>query len=222
MNTTTHSRPVAPTPAPAAPSWSPAAVPAETSRFANRYLERAALQARLQAGGATTTSTARIDTASVMAALLSPVDDGARRDPVAASPAPAVRRTLTPLPGARLLAVDVVPAEVRFDGAELARLLHELVDNARRHAPPGSTVRVRGAEGPTGYQLSVTNTGEPLPRWVLAALRQDVRAGSATDPAGLCLGLSIASLLAALNGCRLEVLRGAGRPNTLRVIVPPG
>nr|HMS81887.1 hypothetical protein [Burkholderiaceae bacterium] len=74
MNTTTHSRPAAPTPAPAAPSWSPAAVPAETSRFANRYLERAALQARLQAGAATT-STARIDTASVMAALLSPVDD---------------------------------------------------------------------------------------------------------------------------------------------------
>jgi signal transduction histidine kinase len=197
-----------------------AAVPAATSRYATRYLERASLQARLHAKPAADAST-RIDTASVMAALAPVlVPDASDRFAESAGVGAAVRRMLTPLPGGRMLAVDVVPATVASDGAELARVLQELVDNARRHAPVGSTVRVRGATGANGYQLSVTNTGDPLPRWVLAALRPGRGGATMTDPSGLALGLSIASMLSAANGARLEVLRGAGRPNTLRVIVP--
>jgi signal transduction histidine kinase len=207
----------APQPAALAPAPD---VPAATSRYATRYLERASLQARLHAKPAPGAPT-RIDTASVMAALAQVlVPDASDRLAASAGVGAAVRRMLTPLPGGRLLAVDVVPATVAFDGAELARVLQELVDNARRHAPAGSTVRVRGAAGANGYQLSVTNTGDPLPRWVLAALRPGRGGATTTDPSGLALGLSIASMLSAANGTRLEVLRGAGRPNTLRIIVP--
>ena len=190
----------------------------KTSRYATRFLERASLLAALGAGP-TAGASAHVDTVSVMATiapLLPP--DASQRFAAQAPGAIAVRRMLTPLPDGRTLAVDVVPATIRFDGAALERVVLELVDNALRHAPPGSTVRVRGAEGAGGYQLSVTNTGEPLPRWVLAGLRPG-HAGLATgEPVGMSLGLSIASALAALNEARLEVLRGAGRPNTLRII----
>lgn len=201
----------------------PAAV--TPSRYAGRFLERASLQARLRSGpvGEGCPPPCRIDTARIMAALaplLVPEAPGCFVRGDEASDV-SVRRMLAPLPGGRTLAVDVVPATIRFDFGELTRVLHELVDNACRHAPAGATVRVRGAVGTGGYQLSVTNPGDPLPRWALAALRPGRGEPGAGDPTGLALGLPIASLLAACNGGRLEVLRGAGRPNTLRVIALP-
>jgi len=198
------------------------------SRFAARCLELSALRARFEArregsGGRRPGSLLAFDTAIVMAAvapLFRPSDAACFRRPSDAAGA-AVRRVLVPMPGERRLAVDVVPQTLRFDAADLTRLLQELVDNAWRHAPAGGTVRVRGAPGQSGYQLSVTNTGPRLPRWVAGALRE-VDAGR--PPAGrteLQLGLAIASTLTALNDSTLEVVRGGGRPNTLRIIVQP-
>jgi signal transduction histidine kinase len=224
MHTIHATRPAAPTLHGAIPFDAQAA--AAPSRYASRYLERAALQARLRSGpvGEGFPPPCRIDTGRIMGALsplLLPEAPGCFAR-AAAPDAASVKRMLAPLPGGRMLAVDVMPATIRFEFDELARLLHELVDNARRHAPAGATVRVRGAAGAGGYQLSVTNPGEPLPRWVLAALRPGRAQPGAGDPTGLALGLPIASLLAACNGGRLEVLRGAGRPNTLRVIALEG
>jgi signal transduction histidine kinase len=201
---------------------------APASRFAARCLERFALQLRLAERMASPPGhrdervpTVALDTATVMAAV-APLfmADGAGAFGRSSQPTPgaSVRRMLTPLPGDRLLAVDVVPQALRFAPADLARVLQELVDNGWRHSPPGSTVRLRGAPGVGGYQLSVTNPGPKLPRSVVAALRPG-RHGTAIAEAGLQLGLPLAAALAELNGARVEVLRGAGRPNTLRVIV---
>ena len=199
----------------------------ETSRHAGRYLEQAALLARLRARSESSVDpaqgpTTRVDTGSVMAALEPLLRETGRGAFGAPTTGAAVRRSLAPLPGGRALAVDVLPAVLRFDPQDLACLLGELVDNGRRHAPVGATVRLRGAPGAGGYQLSVTNPGEPLPRWVLGVLRADpIRDEAPADPAGRAFGLRIATLLARLNDARLEVLRGAGHPNTLRVIVRP-
>jgi hypothetical protein len=199
---------------------------APASRFAARCVDRFALQVRLaDRSAAALAHDARVpglalDTATVMAAVapLFPAEAaGTFRQPAPTSGG-TVRRMLAPLPGDRLLAVDVVPQAVRFAPQDLARLLLELVHNGWRHSPAGSTVRLRGAPGVGGYQLSVTNPGERLPRAVVAALRPG-RRGAALADAGLQLGLPLAAALAELNGARLEVLRGAGRPNTLRVIV---
>lgn len=196
------------------------------SRQAARYLEHAALQARLRARDADPAAAAeppatRIDTGTVMtslAPLLLRAEQGSFGAPTSDA---TVRRSLAPLPGGRTLTVDVQPAVLRFDPQDLARLLGELLDNGRRYAPAGATIRLRGAPGAGGYQLSVTNPGEALPRWALASLRTDPAEGGAADPAGRAFGLPIAALLARLNDARLEVLRGAGHPNTLRVIVRP-
>jgi hypothetical protein len=195
------------------------------SRFATRSLERLALRMKLSERMANPSRhdavlpSCPLDTAAVMAAvgpLFMPAGAFGRT-----SPGVSVRRMLTPLPGDRLLAVDVVPAVLRFESADLARVLQELVANGWRHSPPGSTVRLRGAPGVGGYLLSVTNPGEKLPRAVVAALRPG-RHGMAVMEHGVQLGLPIAAALAELNGARIEVLRGAGRPNTLRLIVREG
>lgn len=204
------------------PKLASATVP---SRYTSRFLERVALAERLASGpavGEAFPPPTRLDTARVMAALAPVLVPDAPGCFVPARTDVSVRRTLAPLPGGRSLAIDVVPATVRFDFGDLSRLLQELVDNACQHAPAGATVRVRGAPGIGGYQISVTNPGEALPRWVLAALRPGQPAAAVDDPTGLALGLPISALLAAVNGARLEVLRGAGRPNTLRVITRAG
>ncbi len=196
-----------------------------TSRYTARFLERGALRERLSFGpmiGEAFPPPTQLDTARVMAALAPVLVPDAPACFVPAAPGVAVRRMLAPLPGRRSLAIDVVPATVRSDFDDLSRLMQELVDNACRHAPAGATVRVRGAPGLGGYQISVTNPGEALPRWAVAALRPGRSAAAVCDPSGLALGLSISALLAAVNGARLEVLRAAGRPNTLRVILRAG
>jgi len=197
-----------------------------SSRAASRCLELLALQARatrraaVEGGRDASAPAFALDTATVMTVLAPLFGPDApasfRHDP--GQSGAAVRRMLVPMPGDRKLAIDVVPQVVRFAPADLQRLLLELVDNGRRHAPPGSTVRVRGAMGADGYQLSVTNPGAALPRSAIAALRPSRRAGGLRTPVGWQLGLPIAAMLAELNGARLEVVRGAGRPNTLRVI----
>jgi signal transduction histidine kinase len=195
------------------------------SRYTSRFLERVALVERLASGpavGEAFPPPTRLDTARVMTALAPVLVPDAPGCFAPTAPDVSVRRTLAPLPRGRSLAIDVVPATVRFDFGDLSRLLQELVDNACQHAPAGATVRVRGAPGVGGYQISVTNPGEALPRWALAALRPGRPAASVGDPTGLALGLPISALLAAVNGARLEVLRGAGRPNTLRVITRAG
>lgn len=196
-----------------------------SSRAASRCLEFLTLQARATRraavdGARDAVPTVALDTASVMNALAPLFGPDApacfRRE--AGQGGAAVRRMLVPMAGDRKLAIDVVPQVVRFAPNDLQRLLLELVDNGRRHAPPGSTVRVRGAPGAEGYQLSVTNPGAALPRTAIAALRPSRRGAGARTPVGWQLGLPIAAALAELNDARLEVVRGAGRPNTLRVI----
>lgn len=192
-----------------------------SSRFAARCMERYTLRARLAARPhePMVVPAMPLDTGIVMAAL-APLFAEEAPGCFDGRPSAAVRRMLVPLPGERRLAVDVVPGSVRFVHADLARILQELVDNAWRHSPAGAALRLRGAPGVGGYQLSVTNPGERLPRSVVALLRPGQRAGRDAGVPGLQLGLSIAATLAEVNGTHLEVLRGAGRPNTLRIIVP--
>lgn len=195
-----------------------------SSRFADRCMERYALRARLaeRPNVPAELPAIPVDTSVVMAALapLFAADAQGCFGRFDGTPSATVRRMLVPLPDERRLAVDVVPGLIRFRQADLARLLQELIANAWRHSPPGATSRLRGAPGAGGYQLSVTNPGQRLPRAAVALLRPGHRTGEDDGALGVQLGLSIAGTLAMLNGSRLEVLRGAGRPNTLRFIVP--
>ena len=86
------------------------------------------------------------------------------------------------------------------DADLLGVLLRNLLDNAVRHAPAGSTVVLRfGARG-----LAVENDGPPLSAAALARLGERFHRGEAETGAGSGLGVSIAQRIAALHGLQLR------------------
>ncbi|WP_332815685.1 ATP-binding protein [Ramlibacter sp.] len=95
---------------------------------------------------------------------------------------------------------------LRGDPHLLTVLLRNLVDNAARYAPAGSTVALRmGMDG-----IEVENEGEPLPPQVLASLGERFRRSPGQQETGSGLGVSIAQRVARLHGLELAYEAGAG------------
>lgn len=95
----------------------------------------------------------------------------------------------------------------------LTVLLRNLMDNAARYAPPGSTVWLR--MGST--QIEVENGGGPLSAEQLAGLGQRFHRPPGQQEGGSGLGVSIARRIAALHG--LEIVYDAGAGDAVRAIV---
>ncbi len=96
---------------------------------------------------------------------------------------------------------------VACDSARVAQLASNLLANALVHGDPAGPVRVQARSDEGGFELSVTNRGEPIPDDVQAQLfrpfsRSSVRPGQQ----GLGLGLYIASEIARAHGGILEVV----------------
>lgn len=82
----------------------------------------------------------------------------------------------------------------------LAVLLRNLLDNAVRYAPEGSTVTLRfAADG-----LAIENAGPPLPADTLARLGERFHRFAGQSESGSGLGVSIAQRVAALHGLTLR------------------
>lgn len=84
-------------------------------------------------------------------------------------------------------------------------LLRNLLDNAVRYAPHGTTATLRFEPG----QLSVENEGEPLTAEQLARLGERFHRSEGQAESGSGLGLSIAQRIAALHRLKLEFGAGA-------------
>ncbi len=92
-------------------------------------------------------------------------------------------------------------------------LLRNLVDNAARYAPAGSTVSLRmGSE-----RIEVENAGGPLTAEQVAGLGQRFHRPPGQAEAGSGLGISITQRIAALHG--LEVTYDAGAGQAVRAVV---
>lgn len=98
--------------------------------------------------------------------------------------------------------VAVTPADLRVvaDSARLEQVLANLLDNAARHCPPGSTVQVTASgQGPDRWSLEVADDGPGIPR--RHAERIFHRFGSGDDAGGgTGIGLAIASWVCELHG----------------------
>jgi two-component system, OmpR family, sensor histidine kinase QseC len=105
-------------------------------------------------------------------------------------------------------AAGTPPLPLRGDAALLSVLLRNLLDNAVRYAPEGSTVLLRfGAS-----TLEVENDGPPLPHEMLAHLGERFRHVDGPHESGSGLGVSIAQRIAALHGLSLHYhARAEGR-----------
>jgi hypothetical protein len=99
---------------------------------------------------------------------------------------------------------------IACDAARISQLLSNLVANALTHGDPDGVVHVRAKSDRTGFELSVANSGQPIPpetarRLFLPFSRASVRAGQQ----GLGLGLYIASEIASAHDGTLEVTSSA-------------
>jgi signal transduction histidine kinase len=97
-------------------------------------------------------------------------------------------------------------APVDCDGARVAQLFSNLLANALIHGDPDGPVQTRVHSDGKGFQLSVTNTGEPIPPDIASRLFLPFsRATVQPNQQGLGLGLYIASEIARAHDGSLEV-----------------
>jgi len=112
----------------------------------------------------------------------------------------------TAWPGRAVLSEVALERVVNCDGARVAQMFSNLLANALTHGSGESPVRVSARSDDSGFELSVTNHGTPIPPETLGRLfRPFSRASDRPDRQGLGLGLYIASEIARAHGGTLEV-----------------
>ncbi|HEX8146685.1 MAG TPA: GAF domain-containing sensor histidine kinase [Pyrinomonadaceae bacterium] len=95
---------------------------------------------------------------------------------------------------------------VHCDGARIAQMFSNLLANALTHGDPSGPVRVRARRDGGGFELSVSNLGDPIPPETIRRLFEPyTRADDRPGRQGLGLGLYIASQIARAHGGTLEV-----------------
>ena len=113
--------------------------------------------------------------------------------------------------------------EVSADDMLVRRALYNLLANALRHAPSGSTVFLEGFIETGSVILQVRDEGEGMPESFLANigqrfLRPDLSRSRASGGAGL--GLAIVSSIMRLHGGSLEVESASGKGTLARLRFP--
>ena len=101
------------------------------------------------------------------------------------------------------VAVDALPASVVGDPALVAILVRNLVDNALRHGPAGTTVDVGVRPVAGGAELVVVDRGPGIPHAERASLGERFHRVPGSITGGSGLGLSIVRRIAELHGAAL-------------------
>jgi signal transduction histidine kinase len=128
-------------------------------------------------------------------------------------------------------AVEVVPADLhlRADRTRLAQVLANLLHNAARHTPPGTSVTVRARQSVLRQEvvIDVADQGEGIPQADRERIFERFQrgsagvAGSGDGGGGTGLGLAIARWAVTLHGGTLTVVDPAGGQGaTMRVRLP--
>jgi signal transduction histidine kinase len=95
---------------------------------------------------------------------------------------------------------------VAADGALLAQVCANLLENALRHTPPGTTIQIRVERDGQGARLVVADDGPGVsPEEREEALKPFVRLERSRTTKGSGLGLSIVAAIAGRHGARLDL-----------------
>lgn len=123
----------------------------------------------------------------------------------------------------RIEIVSVERAQVAGGAvSDLAHLLAELLDNATRFSPPGTTVTVKSLADWDGYRLTISDRGPGLTNERIGDLNQILRSppplGRVMEPT---MGMYVVARLAARHGMAVEIIPGI--PGlTVQVTIPAG
>jgi two-component system OmpR family sensor kinase len=123
-----------------------------------------------------------------------------------------------------------VEANAPFTGDEdlLRRMVGNLVDNAVKHAPAGSTVRLDLARNALGFVIEVSDTGAGIPKALQPHIFERFYRGDAarqrgeTDSGGAGLGLAIARWIGREHRGDVTLVHSIGDATKFRVVLPHG
>lgn len=93
-----------------------------------------------------------------------------------------------------------VPDRVKCDAARISQLFSNLLGNAIAHGDADTPILVAASTSNGRFELSVTNTGAPIPEPARQRLFQPFYRGAGPAPQGLGLGLYIVSEIARAHG----------------------
>ncbi|WP_435747674.1 sensor histidine kinase [Nocardioides sp. SYSU DS0663] len=160
--------------------------------------------------------------------LLARLDAGR---PLAQEPVDVTRLLLEATQDARVLAPEhrwrlelgEDPLEVVGDEQRLHQVVTNLLTNARKHTPAGTTVTVGGAAAPDGVVLTVTDDGPGFPPELIDHAFERFARGDAARhrEGGAGLGLALVEAIVAAHGGRVSLTSGPGR-TAVEVRLPSG
>ena len=136
-----------------------------------------------------------------------------------------VASEVEPLAGGHRLAVEAEPAVVRGTRDDLHRMAANLLENALRHTPPGTSVRASVRRRDGAVELVVEDDGPGVPPELAGrAFERFVRGGGDRGAPSSGLGLAIVRAVAESHGgsVALESANGSGARFVVRLPADPG
>jgi protein-histidine pros-kinase len=121
----------------------------------------------------------------------------------------------------RELSVSVEPPDLRafVDGAQVERIVENLVVNAVRHTPPLASIEVRVRQSANGILLVVEDDGPGVPADKREQIFEPFRRDATPGTAGTGIGLSLVARFAELHGGRAWVEDRPGGGASFRVVL---
>lgn len=104
------------------------------------------------------------------------------------------------------LSTHLLPDVFLGDRQALKRLFLNLVDNAIKWSPPGGTVGVSCCKEPSGFLVTISDSGPGIPPEMIPRLFR--RFGGLSPGSGFGLGLYLAQQIARLHGGRIHYQKG--------------
>ena len=135
-----------------------------------------------------------------------------------------VRRTVegSDVLGTRPVRVDAQLVVAPVDGPKVERIVENLLANAARHTPPGSSVWVKVSPHEGGVLIAVEDDGAGVPEELRESVFEPFRQGPQARPhsPGVGIGLSLVARFAELHGGRAWVDERPGGGASFKVFLP--
>jgi len=122
--------------------------------------------------------------------------------------------------GDRTVGLDVEPVVAEVDAVKVERIFENLLLNAARHTPEGTSVRVSLQQHDSEALLTVDDCGPGVPESMREVIFERFRQADRSAGAGLGIGLSLVARFAELHGGRAWVEECPGGGASFRVLLP--